>query len=328
MRKIVIDNRVKKRGKSGIPLYAERFLGLKIKGYHIAECSALSSKGKLGILLELLPNLRCEFDSTINVIIHINNNIPILINPFKNRIVVIHDLGPIVHPEFYSLQARLMFRAGLFFALRFSSKILLISNSVKSELVNFFPKHSSKAQVNHNFLLDTEVNDIGGFKIDTEKYFVIFSGTSKRKNIYQFLSALNAIANTDRNFKIKVIGGLSRKEFRNLDIEIYENIPNNQVNALLYNSIGLLFPSMYEGFGYPLVHAMTYSKSIFCGRTAINKEVLGDYEHTYYHDIFDFKDIENVYQKLLENSIKDKKPIKIPIPYTKSSFEQKMLEFL
>ena len=157
---------------------------------------------------------------------------------------------------------------------------------------------------------------------------MIFSGSAKRKNVNQFLHSLNSIIDTRLDFKIKVVGNLQKQNFKNLAIEVFENIPDDQLNALMYHSHGLIYPSVYEGFGYPLVHAMAYSKLIFCGSIPINIEILHDYEHSNYFDVQNLNDVDKLYQKLLDTNDFEHKPIKIHKKYSKDAFELKMIEVL
>ena len=53
-------------------------------------------------------------------------------------------------------------------------------------------------------------------------------------------------------------------------------VPEEELSALLYWCAGLMFPSLFEGFGMPLLEAMAAGKPILCANSTSLPEVAGD----------------------------------------------------
>jgi hypothetical protein len=53
-------------------------------------------------------------------------------------------------------------------------------------------------------------------------------------------------------------------------------LPNTELSALMANSIGMVFPSLYEGFGLPVIEAMAAGVPVACSNTTSLPEVAAD----------------------------------------------------
>jgi glycosyltransferase involved in cell wall biosynthesis len=91
---------------------------------------------------------------------------------------------------------------------------------------------------------------------------------------------MKANALLDQNkYEIILIGGDFPSVFKSTQTELAPNIKkagylsDEEVKALYCNATGLIFPSLYEGFGLPLVEAMTCSCPIICADIPSSREV-------------------------------------------------------
>ncbi|MEA3304635.1 MAG: glycosyltransferase [Patescibacteria group bacterium] len=70
-------------------------------------------------------------------------------------------------------------------------------------------------------------------------------------------------------------------------------------HALYYLCKGLLFPSFFEGFGLPIVEAMSYNKSVFTSNVSSLPEIAGPCG--YYSDPYNYEKLKKDLQEYCNN---------------------------
>lgn len=173
-------------------------------------------------------------------------------------------------------------------AIKKSNGIICISESTKRDLLHFYPNiNKNKIRVIHNGV------DESFKKIDTNKPFdknhffndfeyAIYVGDhkSKYKNFEVAVKACKI-----QEMKLLIVGGgkLSKKEisFLNytLGVENYKSILNvslEDLNQYYNRAYCLLYPSLYEGFGIPVVEAQKAGCPVISNNTSSIPEVIAD----------------------------------------------------
>jgi len=198
-------------------------------------------------------------------------------------IVTIHDLIFIHFPELYKPLDRKIYTAKFKYAAQKADKIIAISEQTKNDIIKFFKIPDEKIQVIyqgcHQFFKDNYTDD--ELQVVKEKYalpenFILNVGTLEaRKNA---LSIVKAIKDTDYQL---VLVGRQTEYTQKIHRYIEENKLQNQVRflesldlkelAVLYRLADIfIYPSLYEGFGIPIIEALfsktpviTNSKGVF-----------------------------------------------------------------
>jgi glycosyltransferase involved in cell wall biosynthesis len=228
--------------------------GLTVKEY---KPNRMFSTGMRGHLWEqlILPILARRS----NVLFSPANSGPVL---FKKQLVCIHDAMVFTHPEFFSTSYRLISK---FLLKMFNWRdINLVTVSINSkENIEFAVGSKSRIAVVGMGLptLDTKVRPESN-----DHYFLFIGGDIQRKNLNFLLRFWSSVHELTGYYLKVVIGNdsasLSKIHMKDiLGVKYIANPTNLELSHLYQGCRSLLWPSIAEGFGIPLVEAMAFGKS-------------------------------------------------------------------
>jgi glycosyltransferase involved in cell wall biosynthesis len=217
--------------------------------------------------------------------------------PLKNRFpftMIIHDTVAWAMPDTISKGMRYYYKPVLQMAIKNKrlDKIMTVSNFSKKEIVKYLGINESKIFVNYLGISDTFLSctDITiNRKRVLEKYnigdnFIIAIGTLEpRKNINGLISVFK-ILKSKYNFRGKLvivgrkgwINSFNIEENLKKDIIFTGYIEDEHLSILLTSAKAFIFPSFYEGFGLPLIEAMSLGVPVLCSNKASLPEIGGD----------------------------------------------------
>jgi mannosyltransferase len=168
-------------------------------------------------------------------------------------------------------------------AVKNSSAIICISESTKNDFLEYYPNYDpNKIFVIHLAHSTKSVEFENDFNFDNKflKPYCLFIGMrSFHKN---FNSCVLALKDLEIEFKIIGGGNLNKKELALLDSTIpgrYQhltNVDNAALNKYYENAICLLYPSIYEGFGLPILEAMANGCAVITTNASSIPEVAGN----------------------------------------------------
>lgn len=207
----------------------------------------------------------------------------------------VHDLIPIKFPQFCNAKFAKKYKQWIEHLN--ADKIFTISNSTKKDLLKF-RKDIQADRVEVVYLgADTKFKPIADDKIIAEvrkkygigdkRYILTVSELSERKNFVHLLRAFAKLARDDKNGTSLVLLGPKRAGFKAVDEEIENlNIKDKIIQTgfvadedmpALYNGAEVfVYPSLYEGFGLPILEAMQCGCPVVCADNSSLPEVGGD----------------------------------------------------
>lgn len=210
----------------------------------------------------------------------------------KNKVVVtVHDIIPILAyknliPGLNYPNNPILFK----FSLNYLKKInyvITVSNTTKDDLINHFSINSNKISVIYNWITPkfkpyNEFEKLDVFKkLSSNAFKILIIGSLSYKNHALSFEIIQKLENkTQKPIQLILL------KSNNIDLEvdinkykiqnkiiIFENISQTEL-IYLYNSIDcLLFPSLYEGFGLPVIEAMACGIPVLISNIKILEEI-------------------------------------------------------
>lgn len=206
------------------------------------------------------------------------------------RVVTIHDLvwkhaGETMRPFSRWVEKRLMPKA-----IQLADRIVADSESTLNDLEDEYPDAKQLMRMVYPGVsnLPTAQGSDTLLSMGITKPYFLFVGTLEpRKNLGRLLSAYASIDGSIRSKHQLVIcggkgwGGLNIHDLiNNTELKrqvIITGYVNNKELATLYaNALFLAMPSLYEGFGFPILEAMTYGIPALVSNNSSMPEVVGD----------------------------------------------------
>lgn len=172
----------------------------------------------------------------------------------------IHDLAFIKRKKDFSLKSRLWFKLiNPNKIVKQSTNILTNSNFSEKQIQEHF--QTSKTKVIHPAL--PKKLTIKKTKIPTKDYYLCISSIQKRKNLQNLISLFK------NKQKHLVIIGQNSKVFSKTklqkpkNVHLLENITNEEKHFLIKDCKAMIYPSLYEGFGIPILEGSRFNKQTF-----------------------------------------------------------------
>jgi glycosyltransferase involved in cell wall biosynthesis len=187
--------------------------------------------------------------------------------------------------------------------------IIVDSAFTQSEFLKHFPEWQTQTTVVHL--------GMDHIRTQTEKLpaiydfpYLIFVGTvEKRKNVSRIIQAFAQVSPSYPDLRLLIIGGkgmLSGPIFDELEVNpakdkiMYKGfVTEKKLIALYQHALFTLYPSVYEGFGIPILESMRLSCPVLTSNIGSMKEVSG--EAALQVNPFDVNDIAGGMSKLLDN---------------------------
>ncbi|MCB1143500.1 MAG: glycosyltransferase family 4 protein [Leptospiraceae bacterium] len=218
-------------------------------------------------------------------------NVPL---PYIQKcLVTIHDLTPFVMKEFFPGLSKRIYLQAILRWVKKAKKILTVSQFTKNDLMKYFHYPEQQIEVSYNGL-DTELfyprdsKEVIEFQkeYNLQPPYYLAVGIGKGHKNFQFLlKALKSLwieEQTQTPLLIAGTGGVLPEflETQILGFEKYihvlPRIPYEKLPFVYAGAEALLFPSLYEGFGFPLIEAQGVGCPVVSSRSSVMPEILND----------------------------------------------------
>jgi glycosyltransferase involved in cell wall biosynthesis len=170
-------------------------------------------------------------------------------NNETSQVITVHDLTWWKYPETSSFLGKNYYKKNMTKAILQSDLIICPSNAIRIEIHNKFSIPTSKiVAIPHGNSLPK-----GTFKSSTKAYFLSIGTIEPRKNLDFYAQAIKE-SKLESNFDFFHVG---RKGWGNLPSKLKSiDVGNDQELAnLIINAQAVVIPSLYEGFGLPVIES-------------------------------------------------------------------------
>lgn len=143
--------------------------------------------------------------------------------------------------------------------------------------------------------MESQIGEISKEKLPLGKFFLVYGNFYKHKYLAETITTLK---NSPHFF---IVLGAENTGWMDEGQHIYGyksgELPDAFINKLATEAIGLLFPSVYEGFGLPILDGIKFDKKIIVTDNELNRE-LKQYFRNYSENILLFADADELEEKL------------------------------
>ncbi len=248
-------------------------------------------------------------------------NVPLLYR--RPYVVTIHDLTLSLFPnrKITKIHNRIGYHLAIKNATRTAKKVIAISENTKKDLVKLLKVPAKKITVIYNGVDSSFKSAIGKpANKSTKTPFLLYSGVWRgHKNLSRLIEAFY-ILKKDKKISLKlIITGKpdpkfpevknSVKKFKLQKEVIFTGHIMEKELIKLYQSAQLfVFPSLYEGFGLPLLEAMKSGTPVVASNASSIPEICGK-SNAIFFDPYDVKDIADKIYKVYKNKALQKRLI-------------------
>ncbi len=211
------------------------------------------------------------------------HHLPFLLPRRLPGVVTVHDLLWRRYPDTMPWRNRMLERAAMASSLRRASHIIAVSDFTAGELAHFYPDTPQRSSVIHEAGRDLGKPEVVGFDFP---YFLFVGTAEPRKNTERLFRAFaRFLAGGEYAHWLVCVGGTGwgdvdlARDSAALGIRdrvILEGYASDERLAGLYSRAqALVLPSLYEGFGLPVVEAMSNGIPVIVSDGGALAEVAG-----------------------------------------------------
>jgi glycosyltransferase involved in cell wall biosynthesis len=240
--------------------------------------------------------------------------------------VVIHDLGFLHHPEGYKKSHWLYLRKYTPKFIKKAIRIVTVSHFSKSDIISRYKTNKEKIDIVYNGvkqIFQPSGLDQGNFikekYANGSEYFLYVGAIHPRKNLVNVLKAFSIFKRRLKSsMKLVLAGRLAWKneEFLHAmntykykeDVVLTGYLEENEIVRLMGAAYALVYPSLCEGFGVPVIEAMACGVPVLTSKNSSMQEIGED--AAIYFDPYNIDDIADKLMRIYKDENERKELIK------------------
>lgn len=212
------------------------------------------------------------------------------------KVTVVHDLVFMRYPETVHKKILAVQKRRLTYVKKEADLILADSQATKDDLIELLTIPESKIQVLYPAVIIPNPLPASNFVIPSNKYILSVGKLEPRKNIPRLIEAFEKADLKDVDLLIVGPTGWGDHSAQHSErVRFLGFIPDKDLYKLYKNALCFVYPSLYEGFGYPVVEAIALGCPVATSNTSSVKEISGGVALQ-----FDPTNVEDIQKKLIE----------------------------
>ena len=208
--------------------------------------------------------------------------------------ITVHDIGPLTRPEFFDKLSIHWMKIGFPYMINHASAIICVSRSTADEIISAVGSHIGKRVFVTHEGVDPKFfdhPDPNCFNLLSENipnglpFLLAVGGISPRKNIIRILRAMEVIKDKIPHHLVLVGGsGWDENEvFNHIQGSQIKNrihhlgyVSDEELHSLYCNADAFIYPSLFEGFGLPVLEAMASGCPVITSNVYSMPEIAGN----------------------------------------------------
>ncbi|MBW4592874.1 MAG: glycosyltransferase family 4 protein [Brasilonema angustatum HA4187-MV1] len=205
-------------------------------------------------------------------------------------VVMVHDLIPLRFPKLLSPLTQYS-RYYIPQVLAQAKHIICNSHATAKDIIDFYHISASKITAiplahDANHFRPIHLDHSGLDSQPTTPYFLYIGRHDPYKNLHRLISAF-AVSSHNRDYELWLAGPqdkrftpLLQRQVQELGItdkvKFLNYVPYNELPKIISSAIALVFPSLWEGFGFPVLEAMACGTPVITSNLSSLPEVVGE----------------------------------------------------
>jgi glycosyltransferase involved in cell wall biosynthesis len=202
------------------------------------------------------------------------------------RVVTIHDAIPLVHPEYQPLLTRLVYRTYLARARVTADRVLTMSQHSRQDIVRHLGIPEALVQVTTPGTPYPADSDLDRWRRQlplilqhyrlSQPYFLSVGADNPRKNIAVSLEAFQVVHQRHSEARFVLVGPPPpHGRTSGAGVQHLGYVSEEHLHALYCGAAALIFPSLYEGFGFPALEALAHGTPVITSNVSSLPEIVG-----------------------------------------------------
>ena len=254
-------------------------------------------------------------DKNIDLFFSINQLTPLRKLRNTKYILVLHDVIYKVDKTYHPFIYRKYLQFFTYFSIKRSDLIITVSNFSKQDILKYYNIEEKKIKVIYQAaekefyplsLTDDEKQEIMNITGSPDHIILYIGVIENRKNINGIIKIADEVFQSNKKIKFLLIGRVGfggkkilKEVIKRKNIIHLEYVDDEQLKKLYNVSTVFLFPSYYEGFGFPPLEAMQSGLPVLASNTTSLKEIINS--GGILHNPDDYKSFADDIIKLVED---------------------------
>lgn len=231
-------------------------------------------------------------------------------------VISVMDVSYLHFPELFAKRDLYQLTSWTKYSVAHAKRVLTISNASRNDIIQGYQKDPKKVVVTYPGI-KSESKDMNKElskkelqeKFGIDKEYILFVGTLQpRKNISRLVEAFSHLKKSSTQLVLVGKKGWLYEEILTAPqkfgvkekVLFLEFVDNNDLPSLYTHALIFVLPSLYEGFGLPVIEAMKYGTPVITSNVSSLPEAGGD--ASLYINPESVEDITKAMQQLLDNS--------------------------